>query len=270
MLGSLTVLLCLLAAATPSAAATVKYQMDCNLGKGTIQAQKTQAYSVVLTPLRGSCHVEIRDAHQKTVFDYDGRGIQVFVGSGVTADTSPNAIVQSDGPPDRLFIVSLGDHARLLRTIENKYGFWLQNDRGGKVRIWTADGAFQDDPDLRDVYHNDLFMPEVVFEMRGDKLVDATPECREYFDREINSARSHLPERAFENFRANRIADNFRKEQVKGYILKIVFCYLYTGREQQAKEFIDRVWPSNDSARLWKSITGLRSEGVLRNISEDR
>lgn len=270
MLRPVPLLLCLLACATPSMAAVVKYQMNCDLGKGAVQAQKTHAYSVILTPSRGSCHVEVLDAHQKSVFEYDAGGMQVFVGSGLTADVSPNAMIQADGSPYQLFVVSLGEHARLLRTIENTYGFWLQNDCGGEIRIWTADGAFQNDPDLRDVYHNDLFTPDVVFAMRGDGLVDATPDCRKYFDREITLIRSYVSEQEFQNFRANRIADDFRRGQVRGYILKIAFCYLYTGREQQAKEFIDRVWPSDDSARLWQSITKLRSEGVLRNVTQDR
>lgn len=268
MLRPLLLLLCLLASATPSVAAVVKYQMDCNLGKGTVQAQKTQTYSVILTPSKGTCHVAVFDAQQKSIFEYDAWGMQVFVGTGVTTNGNSNAIIQADGPPDRLFVVSLGEHARLLRTIENTYGLWLQNDCGGKIRIWTSDGAFQDDPDLRDVYHNDLFVPDVVFEIRGGRLLDATPGCGGYFDREIRSIRSHVSEQEFENFRANRIADAFRRGQIKGYILKIAFCYLYTDREQQAKEFIDRVWPSNDSARLWQSITKLRSEGVLRNLTQ--
>ena len=270
MLKSFPLLLCLLASPTPSIAAVVKYQMNCNLGKGTTQALKTRVYSVTLTPSKGSCHVDVIDAHQKSVFEYDAWSMQVFVGAAVTADGRPNAIVQADGQPERLFVVSLGEHARLLRTIENAYGFRLQNDCGGKIRIWTSDGAFQDDPDLRGVYHNGLFTPDVVLEMRDDRLLNATPDCREYFDREISSIRSHVSEQEFENFRANRIADDFRKGQVKGYILKIAFCYLYTGREQQAKEFIDRIWPSNDSARLWQSIIKLRSEGVLRSVTQDR
>lgn len=267
---SLLVLLWFLASATPSTAGVVKYQMDCNLGKGAVQTQKTKTYSVILTPLKGSCRVEVLDAQGKSVFERDAWGMQVFVGAGVTTDGSPNAIIQTNGSPDSLFVVSLGEDARLLKTIENTYGFWLRNDCGGEIRIWTADGAFQGTPDLQDVYHKDLFTPDVVFEMRGDKLVDATADCREYFDQEIRPLKSQISEQDLENFRANQIADSFRRGQVKGYILKIAFCYLYTGREKQAKEFIDHVWPSSDSARLWQSITTLRSEGVLRNITQGR
>jgi hypothetical protein len=270
MLRSLPGLLCFLIFATTSRAGSVRYQMNCDLGKGTVQVKKTETYSVILSPSQNACHVEVLDAQQKSVFTYGALGMQVFVGNIATTDDGPSAVIQADGSPESLFVVSLGRHARLLKTIENAYGFWLQKDCDGKVRIWTADGAFQDDPDLRDVYHNDLFTPDVVLEMRGDHLIDATAECREYFDQEISSLKSRISEREFENFRANRIADNFRRGQVKGYILKIAFCYLYTGREQEAKDFIDRVWPSNDVARLWQSITALRSDGVLRNTTQDR
>ncbi|HTZ47602.1 MAG TPA: hypothetical protein VMH20_08430 [Verrucomicrobiae bacterium] len=258
-----------LLSASPSIGAQVKYQMDCDLGKGTTQKQKTNGSTVILTPSDGMCHVTVLDAGAKVAFEYSASGMQVFVGVGVTTDGRPNAVIQADTfSPYRLFIVSLGEHARLLRTIENQYGFWLQNDCGGRIRIWTADGAFQKDHDLDDVYHRDLFTPDVVFELENDRLVDATPSCREYFDKEASSLRSQLKEDEVKSFQAGRIADEFHRGQVKGKILKIVFCYLYTGRENDARQFLQQTWPSSDAERLWKSIVKLRSEGVLSNVTQ--
>jgi len=261
----------LLAFAASGRAASVKYQMDCDLGKGTVQTQRTDSYQVTVTPSAGSCHVAVLDARKKIVFQYDATGIQVFIGAGVTTDGHSNAIIQADTVnPYRLFVVSLGENARLLRTIENQYGFWLQNDCGGRIRIWTSDGAFAQDPDLDGVYHKDLYTPEVVFEIQDERLVDATASCREYFDKEISSLRSQLTPNDVKNFRANRIADDFHRGRVKGNILKIIFCYLYTGRGTQAREFLQQMWPSNDSDRLWQSIMKLRAEGVLGNTNQVR
>ena len=147
--------------------------------------------------------------------------MQVFVGVGVTADSSANAIIQADHFKSyRLFVVSLGEHPRLVRTIENQYGFWLQDDCGGRIRIWTSDGAFAMDPDLADVYHRDLWTPDVVLELEGEGLVDATPMCRAYFDQEIESLHSKLKERDVQRFRSHQIKDDFYRGKSNGKFSK--------------------------------------------------
>jgi len=268
MLKQAALFFCALTSATPGLASHVKYQMDCDLGKGAPQSQKTEGYLVTLTPSSGSCQVKVLDPQGKTLFEYDAGGIQVFIGLGVTTDGTPNAVIQADTfDPFRLFIVSLGEHSKLLATIENQYGFWLQDDCGGRIRIWTADGAFSKYHDLDDAYHKDLFTPEVVFEIQNGRLVDATPGCREYFDKEISSLRSTLTENDVKNFRSGRITDDFHRGRVKEKILKMVFDYLYTDRQQSAREILQQMWPSDDSERLWQSILKLRSEGILTNIN---
>jgi hypothetical protein len=272
MLKRFSIVLFALLFAAPCMATRVKYQMDCTLGKGTAHTQSANGSTVVLTPSNGMCHVSVLDAHQKSLFEYDSTGMAVFVGMGVTMGGSPNAIILADtgeGPQShyKLFVVSLGERPRLLKTIDNQYGFWLQDDCGGKIRIWTADGAFQKDPDLADVYLHDVISPGVVLEIQEEKLIDATPECRPYFDKQIESLRLKLSEDDITRFHADRIGDTFHRAQVKGRILSIVFCYLYTGRETEAKQNLQRMWPSNDIDRLWQSIVKLRSEGVLSQIN---
>ena len=269
MLKPLSLVLFAVTFATPCNAAQVKYQMDCNLGKGTTQTQRSNDFTVMLTPANGRCRVSVLDMNQNPVFEYEAGAMQVFVGIGVTTDDRTNALIQADASPvNKLFIVSLGEGARLLRTIENRYGFWLQDDCGGKTRIWTSDGAFQENSDLVDVYHYDLFTPPVVFEMDGEKLIDATPKCREYFDKQIESLRSRLPADDINRFRTNRIADAFHRGEVKGRILSIMFCYLYTNREIEARTVLQQMWPSDDADRLWQSILKLRSAGVLSQVNK--
>ena len=268
MLKPLSLALFAVALATPCMAAQIKYQMNCDFGKGTTQTRQSGGSTVILTPANGNCHVSILDASHKSVFEYDATGMQVFVGMGVTTDGRPNAIIQADASsPYKLFIVSIGEHTRLLRTIENQYGFWLQDDCGERIRIWTHDGAFQGNSDLVDVYHYDLFTPAVVLEMEGEKLVDATPECRVYFDKQIESLRSRLPADDINGFRKNQMADAFHRGEVKGRILSIIFCYLYTDRETEAQEVLQQMWSSNDADRLWQSILELRSAGVLSQVT---
>ncbi len=270
----LLITLSILIFAPSDAASEIKYQMDCYPSNGRAQVRRAGGDVVSLTRSNGSCHIRVADAEGRAVFERDATGgFQVFVGAGVTTDGRPVAIIQADNFSQanasyRIFVLSLGEHPQVVATIDNQYGFWLQNDCGDKVRIWTSDGAFQGDPDLTNVYHYDLFTPEVVFEVRNGELVDATTDCREYFDENINSLRSQLSKSELRSFRESPFDDDDDQGQVKGDVLKIVFDYLYTGREQEAKEFLDRIWPPSDSARVWQSITKRRSEGVLRNITE--
>ncbi len=259
--------LLIITSATLCQAARVDYQMDCDLGKGATQTREANGYTVVLTPTEGVCRVSILDANKQQLFRFGSTGIQVYVGVGVTTDGGPNAIIQEDTiHPYKLFIVSLGEHPRLVKVLENLYGFWLQDDCGGRIRIWTSDGGFQKDPDLNQVYHGLLFAPDVVFEIEGERLVDATPVCRVYFDEEIKSYRSKLSQSKIQKFRTNRISDDFQRGEVTGKVLKIVFWYLYTGREAEAKQVLQQMWPKNDIDRIWQSILRERSEGVLKNI----
>jgi len=259
----------IITSATLCRAAQVEYQMKCDLGKGTTQSRQVNGYTVVLTPSEGVCRVSILDENKKSILHFGSTGIQVYVGAGVTTDGGPNVIVQEDtSHPYKLFIISLRDRPHVIRVLENLYGFWLQDDCGGKIRIWTADGGFLKDPDLSDVYHADLYTPDVVFGIEGDRLVDDTPSCQDYFDKEIKSLRATLTEVQVDKFRTNRISDDFQRGVVKGRVLKVTFCYLYTGRDAEAKRVLQQMWPKNDIDRIWQSIMRERSGGVLSNITQ--
>jgi hypothetical protein len=245
--------------------------MNCGLSKGSAQTQPSDGSTVTLMSANGKCHVSVLDVSQRPVFEYDATGMQVFVGMGLTTDGRTNAIIQADAAPYKLFIASLGERTRLLTTIENQYGFWLQDDCDGRIRISTSDGAFQGNSDLVDVYHYNLFTPRVVFETEGKNLIDATPTCRAYFDKQIESLRSRLLADDVNGFRTNRIADAFHRGEVKGRILSIIFriiyCYLYTGREKQAQDVLRQMWPSNDADRPWQSILNRKGSSSNSNAA---
>ena len=265
---SFSSILLLIALATPASAKQLKYQMSCDLGKDTTQMRRANGSTVTLTFSKGMCNVSVLSPSGASIFNYSASDMQVFVGVGLMTDGNPDAVIQADTfNPYKLFIISLGEHPRLIKTIQNQYGFWLRDDCGG-IRIWTWDGEFQGAPDLADVYHNDLFVPDVVLGLQGNSLVDATPKCRAYFDEEIKGLESQLSRSEIARFRSNRISDEFRRGEIKGYILKIVFCYLYTGQVKKAKQSLAEMWPPSDKERIWSTILKLRSEGVLRQAGE--
>lgn len=265
---SFSSILLLIALATPASAKHLKYQMSCDLGKDTTQTRRANSSTVTLTFSKGMCNVSVLSPSGASIFKYSATDMQVFVGVGLMADGNPDAVIQADTfNPYKLFIISLGEHPRLIKTIQNQYGFWLQDDCGG-IRIWTSDGVFAGAPDLADVYHNDLFVPDVVLGLQGSSLVDATPKCRAYFDKEIDRLKLQLSQNDIDEFRSNRISDEFHRGEIKGYILKIAFCYLYTDQGEKAKQSLAEMWPPSDKERIWSAILKLRSEGVLRQTRE--
>lgn len=114
------------------------------------------------------------------------------------------------------------------------------------------------------VYHYDLMVPEIALELRGTKLVDATPNCKVYFDEQVRLVRSWLKSTDISRFRAGRLTDDFHRGEVKGYILKIVFAYLYSGRNTEAQQVLSEMWPQKDTLRIWNWIIQRRSGGTLR------
>ncbi len=244
------------------------YALNCDLGKGSSQTMRLQGVTVRLIRGEGKCHVEVADLEGKLLFEHVATRIQVS--SGLTSGEGGSGFfaIQADSSPYQLFFLRLGPHPRLIATIKNGYGFWIENGcRDGRWRIWTADDAFQGDPELADVYHHDLFVPEVALSVHGNALVNETPACKSRFDHRIAAIQSQVTPQELDAFRNHRIEDPFRSGQVKGYVLGIVFSDLYSGREEMAKSELHRMWPAEDEQRLWKWMLQKRSEGILSRLN---
>jgi len=107
----------------------------------------------------------------------------------------------------------------------------------------------------------------VALNIRSNSLVDETPACKSHFDQRIAAIRSQVTPQELDAFRHRRIQDEFRSGQVKGYVLGIVFADLYSGREEMAKNALNRMWPADDEQRLWKWMLQKRSEGILARVN---
>jgi hypothetical protein len=250
-------------------AKTLPYQLNCDYGKGNPLTQHILDFTVQIVPQNGMCHVFVSNKQGESVFKYDATGIQVSSSIDLIREGQQFVLIQIDTDPYKLFVISFGSHPGVVATVENKYGFWIQNGcADGRWHIWTADGAFQGAQELIDVYHYDLIVPEVVLDLRGGKLVDSTPECKQYFDGRIAAARAELTKRQIETFRDGSIKDTFLSGEVKGKILGIVFKYLYTARDSEAKDFLEEMWPKKDVDRVWQWMTKKRSEGLLAHLEK--
>jgi hypothetical protein len=215
------------------------------------------------------CHVEVKDLQGSLLFEHAATGMQVSSALGPTDEGRSFFVVQDDSSPNQLFVLGLGPHPRVLATIKNGYGFWIQNGCGdGRWHIWTADDAFQGDPELADVYHQDLFVPEVALDLHANKLIDGTSACKQHIDRRVAAVRASLTEREIAAFKNSAIKDAFRQGQVKGYILYIAFADLYAGQEKAARDVLRRMWPPEDEERVWNWMLQKRSEGILTRLKD--
>lgn len=55
-------------------------------------------------------------------------------------------------------------------------------------------------------------------------------------------------------------------DRARSAALAVMFAYLYSGREEQAWQALNVMWPVNDRARIKELILKTRAEGILSQI----
>ncbi len=118
--------------------------------------------------------------------------------------------------------------------------------------------------------------PTVVLRFEDKKLVDVSSEFRDHYDGQINTLRSELGSRELSDFKASdgRLsAEHLSSDgQASGLlatkirVLEIVWAYLYSGREQQAWDALDEMWPASDADRVRTAITKARARGLRTQV----
>lgn len=166
-------------------------------------------------------------------------------------------------------IIDLAAPPVVLGPIENDSPFFFFKDAtSGQFRIMTTDGAF----DYFDgSCHACSPFPTVILRVQAQQLVNASGEFVHGYDTEIAEARRKInPDELGEfltvhNLGANESAKtDFMK--TRQHVLEIVLAYLYSGREGQAWETLEEMWPAGDRLRIKKLILSMRSQGLLSQL----
>jgi hypothetical protein len=220
---------------------------------------------------------EIMVAPEVSQADIDVMGADLGLGSLVVAfqikDTETDPRIQYK-------IYSLGKPAQ-LRTITGEDYFSAADTRlDGSVEIWTTDAAavngFENLP--RSAFD---FAPTVVLRFEDKKLMDVSSEFRPYFDRQIKTLRTQLDAQQLSDFKQNGgrlssdtppgklpphglLATKIVATKIK--VLEIVWCYLYSGREQEAWNALAEMWPPADLERIRTAIVSAQSRGLRRQV----
>jgi hypothetical protein len=236
---------------------------------GAAKQKNGFAARVCQTKLRWG-HNELLVATEAAQADIDVMGADLGLGSLVVAFQ----IKAADADPlIKYEIYSLSKPPKLLRTITGEDFFSAADTRLFQtVEIWTTDAAavngFENLP--RSAFD---FAPTVVLRFEDKKLIDVSSEFRPYFDHQIALLRSQLNAQQLSDFsKSDGQLSNDQsptKDQLlatKTKVLEIVWCYLYSGREQDSWKALAAMWPPADLDRIRASIVHAQSRGLRTQV----
>lgn len=240
----------------------------------TVRATKRAGFAV-----RG-CQASLNWGHGETLIASEASQADIDVmgadlGFGVPVVAFQIKATEAD-PTIKYEIYSLTKPAKLLRTITGQDYFSAADTRlNGTVEIWTTDaGAINGFDNLPASAFP--VPPTVILRFENQKLMDVSSEFHDHYDAQINMLRSELGSRGLSDFKASdgRLsAEHMSSDgQASGLlatkirVLEIVWAYLYSGREQQAWDALDKMWPASDADRARAAITSAKADGLRAQV----
>lgn len=202
------------------------------------------------TPLLGDWDVSVYEGSGEDIF---GDGNSALVLEGFSGGAHCCYTYQ---------LVDVAEKPVVLSPIENASPFFVFKDAASKqFRILTSDGAFS--------YFDGMCFacgpfPRIVLRADDSGLHDVSADFVEQYDSEIALARAKIENGKIGKFEVADFND------AKAVVLEIIYSYLYSGREQQAWQTLDEMWPKADQERIKKLIVATRAKGLLSQLSKTR
>jgi len=212
---------------------------------------------------------------EASVVDVDALGVDFGMGAPVVAFQVKKA--KADCCVEYQ-IFSMQEPPRLIRTITGGDFFRsADTDLDGRAEIWTDDAAAVNG--FENLSESQLdFAPPTVLRFENKKLLDVGSEFQSYFDGKITEERAGINSQDLDEFRKSDgrlapdtlpLSDRYRLQKVKIKVLEIVWCYLYSGREQEAWQSLAELWPSADVDRIRSAILNTRFRGIHAQVDGD-
>ena len=186
-------------------------------------------------------------------------------GSDVNGDGKPELVVEGfSGGAHCCYtyhIFSLSEGIPQVREIRNQVPVKFVKRDQGDVEVRTGDGVF----DYFLLPHVSAVIPELYLRLDGNRLVDIGGEHVADYDKLIEKARSELTPADIDKLRKSNYSQNMLIDQLPTVqkVLTIVLNYLYSGREKQAWEALEEMWPSSDLDRVKNLIQERRGRGLI-------
>ena len=251
-------------------------EKNCSFGTGTV-TKRVAEFQIRISPYRDKdnpdfpqCRAVIRSPDGKVIFSEHDSGFAIaLLGEDVNGDGVPDVVLEAYSGGAHCcwtyYIISLGAKPGPLRSFENQLPVSFdRNNSTGRIEISTWDGAF----DYFDgVCHPCSPVPPVFLRLDGKDLIDVSSQHLDAYDRVIGERRKALTPEGLQRLRAikENPSDAEGMSAIVSNALSIVVAYLYSGREAEAHQEVQDMWPTFDQERIWKLILETRENGILSN-----
>ena len=260
-------------------------QYLCNQGSGKFQARTREGVVVTVGPeieeglAKRDCDASISWGKEQLTVATNAATVDLDTMGPTLSGIGPVAAFQVRSNPNRFMsyvIYSLQRPPRLLRTLTGASAFSAA-DTGleNQVEIWADDAAAVDGLDglLASEFE---FPPVFALRFEHGRLLDVSAEFQPYFNHMVALVRASLTAQDLEAFKRSDgqlslksvvSAERFHQlRQTKIKVLEVVWAYLYSGREQQAWQALDNMWPRSDIPRIRRAISSARARGIESQI----
>jgi len=246
----------------------------CPYSKGYQRPQKWEGFTLRLrvnlkTPAE-RCGATLASSKSRTTVAADwALTVDKVSGSDVNGDGKPDLVIDGYSGGERCCltytVIVLSEPPRVVRKIESPSPLTFDKQSDGSVVIRGEDTSF----DYFIVPHFAAVIPQVVFKLQGDRLLDAGAQFQEQYDKQIAEARNQLTPADLEKFRQSNYQQKMFTDQIPTVhrVLTIVLSYLYSGREAQAWQTIEQLWPESDQERVKGLIQERRKRGLLSQLN---
>jgi len=251
-------------------------KFECPASKDYPRVHRFNGYVVQMLP--GPKNSE--DRCRGTVTPPNGVRQTVAREWAMSLDAVSGTDLNGDGTPEIVFdgfsggagccyvywIVTLTKKPHVVREIRNQVPLVFRKRDDGGTEIRTGEGSF----DLLLLSHEDAVIPQLVVRLEGSKLTDISAQYQKEYDEEIAQARSGLMAADLEKFRQSNYNQKMFIDQLPTVkrVLTIVLNYLYSGRETQAWQALDEMWPASDEQRVKGLILERRARGLVGQMAE--
>jgi hypothetical protein len=245
--------------------------LDCPVSSNYQRIHSIDGYLVQLRPGPRKTPYRCRG----TITPPKGRAVTVAQEWALSIDGISGRDINGGGKQDVVFdafsggetccylywVVTLERNPKVIRTFRNQVPLIFRKRPDGSTEIRTGEGSF----DLFFLPHSESVIPELVLRLQGDQLVDISSDYREEYDQKIAKARAELSAADLQKFRASRYNQKMFADQLHTVkcVLTIVLNYLYSGREPQAWQALNEMWPPSDGERVRSLIQERQARGLL-------
>lgn len=215
------------------------------------------------------CHLDVQDQKGREILSEDDDSFKILL---------DNQDINGDGIRDLVllafsggahccwtyYFLSLGPSPGLITKFQNnRDASFLEDEKTGRVYLEIQDGSFDY---FDEVCHACSPFPVVFLRLDNANWMDISHDHLSDYDGIIRKSKKLLTAQHRQRLKSlkEKPSDNDETiERGRFYALTIVFAYLYSGREEQARQALRELWPAFDQERIWNLILETRHNGIL-------